>query len=114
SYSTRHFGHDIDDDDPDEGEDDYDAFDLHWTQEFGLRSGPALRHVVGDDFDSVRLEESYAAGLQPAVDLYGDITRLEAGDHDGFSDDDPGPGDNYRSVVGHGSDEPVSSTKKRR
>lgn len=65
------------DDDEDDDYDDYAAFDLHWSQELGLASGPALRHVVGDELDGFRSEEAYAAGLEPAVDLYGDLTRLE-------------------------------------
>lgn len=64
-------------DDGDDDYDDYAAFDLHWSQELGLHTGPALRHVVGDDLDGFRNEEAYAAGFEPAVDLYGDLTRLE-------------------------------------
>lgn len=71
-------------DDTDEDyEDDYEEFDLHWSEELGLRRGaPALRHVVGDDQGGPDLDLGYAAGLEPAVDLYGDLSRLEGGEFD--------------------------------
>lgn len=56
--------------------DDYEAFDLLWTHELGfVDRSPALRHMVDDD--TALPDEAYAAGLEPAVDLYGDLTRLE-------------------------------------
>lgn len=73
--------------DSDDDYDDHAAFDLHWSQELGLGNGPALRHVIGDELDGFRTEESYAAGLEPAVDLYGDLTRLEGAEASDFRGD---------------------------
>lgn len=105
--------HEDDEGEDDEGEDDYDAFDLHWHQELGLRSGPALRHVVGDDLDGLRLEESYAAGLEPAVDLYGDLTRLEAAESSDFGSAGGDDDDDFQTSMGQRGDQKVA-TKKRR
>ncbi|HET8985779.1 MAG TPA: SDR family NAD(P)-dependent oxidoreductase [Trueperaceae bacterium] len=70
-------------DDDDDYEDDYEEFDLHWSEELGLRRGaPALRHVVGDDPVGSVHDQGYAAGLEPAVDLYGDLSRLEGSELD--------------------------------
>ncbi len=60
--------------------DDYEAFDLLWTHELGLVGRtPALRHLV--DEAAAPPDEAYVAGLEPAVDLYGDLSRLEGPDH---------------------------------
>jgi hypothetical protein len=70
-------------DDHDDYDDDYEEFDLHWSEELGLRRGaPALRHVVGDDPVGSVHDQGYAAGLEPAVDLYGDLSRLEGSELD--------------------------------
>ncbi len=59
--------------------DDYEAFDLLWTHELGLVGRtPALRHMVDEALTPP--DEAYAAGLAPAVDLYGDLSRLDGGD----------------------------------
>jgi len=68
----------------DQGADDddheYETFDLLWTHELGLVGRPpALRHMVADEADASAAEDAYAAGLEPAVDLYGDLSRLEGG-----------------------------------
>lgn len=56
--------------------DDYEAFDLLWTHELGLHGRtPALRHLVDEVVPPP--DEAYVAGLEPAVDLYGDLSRLE-------------------------------------
>ena len=56
--------------------DDYEAFDLLWTHELGLEGRtPALRHLVDEVVPPP--DEAYVAGLEPAVDLYGDLSRLE-------------------------------------
>lgn len=125
-YATLGAANDVDDhdgarlpypvqrfDDDDDGEDDFHAFDLHWSQELGLGTSPALRHVVGDDLDALRLEESYAAGLEPAVDLYGDITRLDAPEPDDFDGSAEGYEGDYHSVVGHSAERPGSAKKRR-
>ena len=53
--------------DDNDDNDDYEEFDLHWSEELGLRRGaPALRHVVGDDPAVPGLDHGYAAGLEPA------------------------------------------------
>ncbi|HZW98911.1 MAG TPA: SDR family NAD(P)-dependent oxidoreductase [Trueperaceae bacterium] len=67
--------------DNDSGQDDdaheYETFDLLWTHELGLVGRPpALRHMVADEGDPPN-EDAYTAGLEPAVDLYGDLSRLE-------------------------------------
>lgn len=102
---------------PDRHDDDYDdyaAFDLHWSRELGLRAGPALRHVIGDDLDGVRVEESYAAGLEPAVDLYGDLTRLEGSDAGEFPSDYEGETDEYQQPITLGPYSNPDGIKKRR
>lgn len=92
--------HEASDDQDDDYDGDYEEFDLHWSEELGLRRGaPALRHVVGDDPVALVHDQGYAAGLEPAVDLYGDLSRLEGGefdvgydsafDHDGEPAGDP-------------------------
>ncbi len=69
----EHAGHGLDDDDH-----EYETFDLLWTHELGLVGRPpALRHMVADEADASAAEDAYAAGLEPAVDLYGDLSRLE-------------------------------------
>ena len=63
----------------DEDIDDYDAFDLLWTHELGLTGrSPALRHLVDEVVPPP--DEAYVAGLEPAVDLYGDLSRLDGAD----------------------------------
>lgn len=70
-------------DQDDDYDDDYEEFDLHWSEELGLRRGaPALRHVVGDEPVGAVHDQGYAAGLEPAVDLYGDLSRLEGSEFD--------------------------------
>src|SRR5690606_18477381 len=101
---------DVEDEASDDDYDDYAAFDLHWSQELGLRSGPALRHVVGDDLDGFHTEEAYAAGLEPAVDLYGDLTRLEP---EGVGDVPDLDGDPDRSRTLAFGAEPDGSKKRR-
>jgi len=60
----------------DDDQDDYEAFDLLWTHELGLEGRtPALRHLVDEVVPPP--DEAYVAGLEPAVDLYGDLSRLE-------------------------------------
>jgi len=67
-------------------DDEDELFEEHWVEEFGLTAGaPALRHLVADDADAVVEPEEYAAGHDPAYDLYGDLSRLES--HE-LSDDD--------------------------
>ncbi|HZJ09700.1 MAG TPA: hypothetical protein VFD39_08400, partial [Trueperaceae bacterium] len=126
--SDGYAGDDDDDDDEAEGEEDdvaaagqdddyaeYAAFDLHWSQEFGLRSGPALRHVLGDDLDGLRVEAKYAAGLEPAVDLYGDLTRLDGSDSADLGGDFEGDGgDEYQHPVTYGLNSNADGVKKRR
>ncbi|HEX7041105.1 MAG TPA: SDR family NAD(P)-dependent oxidoreductase [Trueperaceae bacterium] len=69
--------------------DDYEAFDLLWTHELGLVGRtPALRHLV--DEVAPPPDEAYVAGLEPAVDLYGDLSRLEGADpYDGRPEPSP-------------------------
>ncbi len=75
-------GHDDADHDDDAHE--YETFDLLWTHELGLVGRPpALRHMVADDGDAQSAEDAYTAGLEPAVDLYGDLSRLEGGGFEG-------------------------------
>lgn len=66
-----------------EGDDDEGLFEDHWVEEFGLSIGaPALRHLVADEHEPLATAEEYAAGHDPAYDLYGDLSRLEGYDAD--------------------------------
>lgn len=63
----------------DEGQED-DYYD-HWGREFGLPPGaPALRHLIGDEPAAFASGTDYVAGIESALDLYGDLSRLEGSD----------------------------------
>lgn len=61
-----------------------------WADDLGLPEGPALRHLVAEEGDAPSESHSYASGVEPAIDLYGDLRRLVGPAQD---DDAPVQGD---------------------
>lgn len=66
---------------PDEAFDDLDGEfeDDHedWALDLGLPGSPSLRHLVADEEGPTLESDGYAAGHEPARDLYGDLRRLD-------------------------------------
>lgn len=68
---------DLDHDFSDDFSDGFDDEHEDWALDLGLPGSPALRHLVADE-DGPSLEtDGYAAGHEPARDLYGDLRRLD-------------------------------------
>ncbi len=61
----------------DEFEDDFDDEHEDWALDLGLPGSPALRHLVADEEGPSLEADGYAAGHEPARDLYGDLRRLD-------------------------------------
>ena len=84
------------DDEPYEGEPDDYFDDTSWEEEFGLPlSVPGLRHQLSDSSDEYLEGLGYDETHETAIDLYGDLSKLDTADYLDYDEDselkDPDP-----------------------
>lgn len=84
--------YELDDDEEDTNieyvEEDYFDDDESWEEDFGLPVGaPGLRHLIPQDSDEYFEGLGYDEKHETAIDLYGDLTKLDTADYLDYEED---------------------------